>query len=353
MNRTMIALALAALGLASCSEDTVAPVVPDVESFDLSRYVGSEGGKTGKTPGVLGFASYDGHLFVPLQRLGGDWKPLDTSLVLEIDPASRKVVREIKLPLANPYAMKLAGGKLLLACVGAWNDDAFENVLDGGIVSVDLASGTAEIVVRETTLGGNVSDVQAIGDKVYVAVSTAWPNTHVAVVEQGRIVDSVAGIQLAGGLQANGSQLLVGVRETTPFVAIVDTAFDSTVAKISTGIEPTNMDLLASGKLAILGTNYSVRLGAMMVADSARKGAKASTRKSFETSNVGMTVLDDVVYIMNRDLGVVTGFRDGDREQVVLDWNVGSQSNPYDVAIVSGEIWVACYDLAELRIRKP
>ena len=353
MNRSLIALALAALGLTACSEDTVAPVVPEVESFDLSRYVGSENGKTGKTPGTLGFASYNGHLFVPLQRLGDDWKPLDTSLVLEIDPVSRKVLREIKLPFANPYAMKLTGGKLYLACVGAWYDDSYADVLDGGVVAVDLASGTTEIVVRESALGGNVSDVQAIGGKVYVAVSTAWPNTHVAVVEGGRIVDSVAGIQLAGGLQTNGTQLLVGVRETTPFVAIVDTALDSTTAKISTGIEPTNMDLLESGKLAILGTNYSVRLGAMMVADSARKGAKASTRKSFETSNLGMTVVGDVVYVMNRDLGVVTGFRDGDRDQVVLDWNVGSQSNPYDVAVVSGEIWVACYNLAELRIRKP
>jgi hypothetical protein len=353
MNRTLIALALASTALFSCDEDTVAPVTKEVESFDLSRYVGSEGGKTGKTPGVLGFASHDGHLFVPLQRLGSDWKPLDTSLVLEIDPVSRKVVREIKLPLANPYAMKLVGGTLYLACVGAWSDDAYENVLDGGVVSVDLAKGTSEIVVRETTLGGNVSDVQAIGSKVYVAVSTTWPSTHVAVVEGGRVTDTVGGIQLAGGLQTNGSQLLVGVRETTPFVALVDTASDSATAKISTGIEPTNMDLLESGKLAILGTNYTVKLGAMMVADSARKGARASTRKSFETSNLGMTVLGDVVYVLNRDLGVVTGFRDGDRDQVVLDWNVGSQSNPYDLAIVSGEIWVACYNLTELRIRKP
>ncbi len=353
MRHLILGSALLALGLAACNDDTLSPSSTDVETLDLSRYTGSENGKTGKTPGILGFASYEGHLFVPLQRLGADWKPLDTSLVLEIDPASRQVVREIRLPLANPYSMKLVGSKLVLACVGAWTDDSYANVLDGGVVSVDLATGTTEILAREADLGGNVSDAQLVGTKLYVAVSTMWPSTHVAVVQGGTIVDSLPGVNLAGGLQSDGSSLLVAMRESSPYVAIFDPAKDSMIGKIATGIEPTSMQIFDGGRLAVLGTNYTVRLGALMVADSVKKGAKASTRKGFETSNIGMSVSDDVVYVLNRDLGTVTGFRHGDRGQVVLDWNVGSQSNPYDVAIVDGAVWAACYNLSALQIRKP
>lgn len=353
MRHLILGSALLALGLAACNDDTLSPSSTDVETLDLSRYTGSENGKTGKTPGILGFASYEGHLFVPLQRLGADWKPLDTSLVLEIDPATRQVVREIRLPLANPYSMKLVGSKLVLACVGAWTDASYANVLDGGVVSVDLATGTTEILARESELGGNVSDAQLVGAKLYVAVSTMWPNTHVAVMQGGTIVDSLPSVTLAGGLQASGSNLLVAMRESSPYVAIFDPAKDSMVGKIATGIEPTSMEVFDGGRLAVLGTNYTVRLGALMVADSLKKGAKASTRKSFETSNIGMSISDDVVYVLNRDLGTVTGFRHGDRDQVVLDWNVGSQSNPYDVAVVGSELWAACYNLSALQIRKP
>lgn len=349
---SLFGLALLAGLLSSCDDEVLQPVSDEVETLDLSRYIASEGGKTGKAPGILGFASWNGHLFAPLQRLGSDWKPLDTSLVVEIDPASRKVVRSIALPLKNPYSMKRAGSKLYLACVGAWTDASYQNVLDGGVVEVDLSTGATKVLARESELGGNVSDMQMVGEKLYVVVSTSWPNSHVAVVKSGAVVDTLPGIDLAGGMQANGKNLFVAVRADKPFVAVVDPASDSIVGKMSTAIEPTEMDFLSSGKFAILATNYTVQLGALLVSDSAAKGAKPATQAGWSTSNLGMSVQGEVVYVLDRGRGTVTGFRGGDKDQVVFDWNAGSPANPYDVAVLGGEIWVACYDLSVVKIRK-
>jgi len=65
-------------------------------------------------------------------------------------------------------------------------------------------------------------------------------------------------------------------------------------------------------------------------------------------SNTGICVSNQVLYLFDKNLGVVTGFDHGDFSKVTLDENVGASANPYEAASLNGAVWVARFGSSSL-----
>lgn len=66
-------------------------------------------------------------------------------------------------------------------------------------------------------------------------------------------------------------------------------------------------------------------------------------------SNTGIAVVDSVLYLIDRTAGTVTGFLEGSPlSSPTVDRNVGSTSNPQNIAQVAGWNWVARYGSAKI-----
>lgn len=66
-------------------------------------------------------------------------------------------------------------------------------------------------------------------------------------------------------------------------------------------------------------------------------------------SNTGIDVVDSVLFVLDRTAGTATGFLlGGTFSSPILDQNVGSSSNPQNIAKIDGRNWVARYGSASL-----
>lgn len=121
-----------------------------------------------KTPKMDEALSYQGKVYIGLQKFTDDFISIDSGSIAVINSGNDSVEKQIILRKDNPQGMCIFGNKLYVACTGMYN-----SVSDGGIVSVDLATETLKgTVIDESSLGGNVSDVVIVSEtKGYAIVA--------------------------------------------------------------------------------------------------------------------------------------------------------------------------------------
>ena len=127
------------------------------DSIDLSSY----GNGTAPVPNMMAVVRWNSKLVVPVQRQDADFNAAESSLVLVVDPTTRKVERRIALPFGNVYDVDLRGDRLALGCVGGWSSNT-----DGGLAIVDLSTGTVTKSIPSTVLGGDPAAVAFTADDV-------------------------------------------------------------------------------------------------------------------------------------------------------------------------------------------
>ncbi len=119
-------------------------------------------------------------LLITMQRL--EWDSLGMSpktpngLLVRINATTKKTIDTISLKLYNPHKIVLSRGKLYISQNGLY-DPNMEIIIDGaGLEVVDLATGTTEVLVKGSELGGGVQSI-AIDEKeqiLYMLVYRQW-----------------------------------------------------------------------------------------------------------------------------------------------------------------------------------
>jgi len=151
----------------------------EIARVDLSAWADADG-----IPEVDALFGADDLLWASLQRMDrSTWRPAGGSVLLGIDPTTREVVTEIPLPLDNP-----TGGWTVVddvawsGAIGAYEtDDAL--ALDGGVLAVDLAIGTASTILSEAEVGRNVYAVLSDGSHLWLSTYDESSTNHIEVWE--------------------------------------------------------------------------------------------------------------------------------------------------------------------------
>lgn len=235
-----------------------------IGEIDLSQFADEADGK----PEAAHMIPHAGHVLVMCQRLDQTtqlWDPAGPGCLVMIDPASDSVVDvdpstpevdPIWLPCANPTSWAKTLTSLLVTCVGNWS--LYD---DGGLLAVDPTGQTAPVsLITEIDANGNLYEVAAIGNVVYVAVSYVdWTySVFPYYSDPGTLGQSLNGT--SGGyvpdMVADGGILYIADQGTfaAPELAgliLVDADTDSFICgPVSTGLPP------ASGAVVqLLGSN--------------------------------------------------------------------------------------------------
>jgi hypothetical protein len=219
--------------------------------IDIHAYADSDGFAEAS---ALAFAG--DYLYAVVQNLDTkhDFKALADPKLLQIDVKERKVVKAFTLPLPNPggIAYDPASGKLYIPCQGQVFDATYAIVADGGIVSVDPASGNMQVIAKEKDLGGNVGRAILHGGKLFFAVAQAGPDlTHpgadqiFALSLSDNSVSPVAKLPqyAVGGLgiDAETNTLVVGDRQAGLRLFRLDTFAEKPKTGIDLGLPPVDL----------------------------------------------------------------------------------------------------------------
>lgn len=142
------------------------------DSIDLSAYVSHHPvDSVAPAPRMAAITAQDGYLFVAVQRLNYDYKPLDTSVVVVINASTKAIVKTIPLAFRNPVSATVRDGM--------WYVSGLQNYYDllGGVEKINLSTREyAGVVVTEATLGSDVSTyVSTRSTGGYAIVAGAWP----------------------------------------------------------------------------------------------------------------------------------------------------------------------------------
>lgn len=163
-----------------------------VDSIDLSAYAvaGTD------VPSMMAVVRWNSKLVVPVQRQDADFNPADSSLVLIVDPAARKVEKRIALPFGNVYDVDLRGNLLAAGCIGDWSSST-----NGGLAIVDLSTGSVTKAIPAKTLEGDPSTVAFTGDDVvWTTVAGTYPTSKARPVTLG---SSTPGATFEGATKAS------------------------------------------------------------------------------------------------------------------------------------------------------
>lgn len=351
--KKILAIAAVALVLGACTlgEDVVSASPASArDSIDLSAWTTDSvsGEAFSDAPGMSAIVPFGGKAFVVLQRLDADWTSKHKSVVVVLDPASRKQEAAIVLPASNPTFYTVVDGILYLACTGDYG------VLDGGVVAVDMAARTAKMVASESALGGDVSAIQVSGAKGFATVMS-WPNGWVRPFElaSGKVDSTISGIDSASGSVVADGSLWIGLaRPSKPSIVRYDIASGTLHDTVAVHLEPREMQLGSDGRIVVLQARYGSAggLGAVDLVD--RSTRKVANFRMMSHSNWSMSVRDGGVYLFDRMNSVVTSYAGVDSKNVSMDENVGPGTNPYDAAKFGSETWVARFGSNSVLILK-
>jgi hypothetical protein len=219
--------------------------------IDIHAYADSDGFAEASS---LAFAG--GYLYAVVQNLDTKhgYVALPDPKLLQIDVKQRKVVKAFALPLPNPanIAYDPASGKLYIPCVGQMFDANYSIAADGGIVSVDPASGNMSVIAKEEDLGGNVGRAKLNDGKLFFAVTR--PGADPALPGSDQIMSlslsdhSVTPVATlpqysVGGLDidAGTNTLAVGDRKAGLRLFRLDTFAEKEMTKIDLGLPPLDL----------------------------------------------------------------------------------------------------------------
>jgi len=209
---------------------TVAIIEPDGSfsgTVDLSAYADADG-----LPEAYGVHVAGDRAYVAIERLdrcgAGGWIPTGPGVIVEIDIATRMVVKSIELGGANPFGRLVpvpwdpSGNTVAVALAG----HPLKIDTDDAAAIVDLQGATTKGFGRETELGGSVVEVVlAAPDEAYMIVSSSEnPTTNATSVVRidpqtgqvsGKLLDSRTSANAEGGychrgLAVVGEHVLVG-----------------------------------------------------------------------------------------------------------------------------------------------
>lgn len=183
---------------------------------------------TAAVPYAMGVVAWNGRLVAVVQRLDKNYKPAgDSSLVLVLDPSSGSVEKRIALPFRNPYDIDARGDLLALGCTGGWGSNT-----DGGLVVVDLSSGSVTKSVAATAIGGDPASVAFVSDdRVWVGADMGYPVSKALPVDisTGGVGTAFAGADAALDLAFDGVSLWVANHDDdAPYVHEIDPATGAT-----------------------------------------------------------------------------------------------------------------------------
>ncbi|MBD3421639.1 MAG: hypothetical protein GF398_16100 [Chitinivibrionales bacterium] len=182
------------------------------------------------TPNMDQTAVYRDNVYVGLQKLSNDLMTvIGSGSIAVVNFEKDSVEGEILLGADNPQGMYLFGSTLYVACTGAYG------ARDGGIVSVDLQSETANgTQVDEVVLGGDVSDVLIVSDTLGFALvaDSSLVNKLVPFNPGDKTVGQpVEQADAPACLAFDGEHLYIASRSlTNPGIVILDPATGSKIS---------------------------------------------------------------------------------------------------------------------------
>ncbi len=138
---------------------------------------------------------YQEMLYVQLQRRNGI-SPGAPTMVLTVDTESDAVVDSMTCTYKNGYDMICVDGVLYVTNPGSFD------IGDGGIETIDLATGEVVTLIDENTLGGNPNQiVHKSGTRFYVTNYVGWKNVEVVEIDAatGTVIATVPGVTDAFG----------------------------------------------------------------------------------------------------------------------------------------------------------
>lgn len=216
-----------------------------VGAIDIHAYADSDGHAEA---GALRFVGDD--LYVTVQNLDTKdpfYKPHDAPKLLKIDVRKRAVDKAITLPFPNPQGITYdeASGKLYVPCVGEYTDESYQPKLDGGIVVIDPAAGTATVLATEADLGGNVGQLWLNDGKLIFDLNMAKADRVEALSLSDKSVTPIVDLaSYAGGglaVDAGTNTLCVGDRKKGLRLFRLDTFQEKENTNIDLGLPPTDM----------------------------------------------------------------------------------------------------------------
>ena len=142
------------------------------DSIDLSQFSSHHPSDTvASAPRMAWVTSYNGYVFVALQRLNYKYMALDTSVVVVLNSA-KQIVATIPLKFRNPIAAHVVGSTWYLTGIANYDQS-------GGVEKIDLAQRvSAGSIVTAQSLSADVFDFAPTGDHSgYIAYSTDYGYT--------------------------------------------------------------------------------------------------------------------------------------------------------------------------------
>jgi DNA-binding beta-propeller fold protein YncE len=164
-----------------------------VKHIDISAYTFNPDSNV--TPYANQATLCQGKLYVQLQRRNGI-SPGAPTMVLAVDTESDAVVDSMTCTYNNGYDMICVEGVLYVT-----NPGGFE-IGDGGIETIDLATGEAVTLIDENALGGNPNHiVHKEGSRFYVTNYVGWANVEVLEIDVATkmVVEKIPGVVDAFG----------------------------------------------------------------------------------------------------------------------------------------------------------
>jgi hypothetical protein len=287
-------------------------------------------GACGMVKGVMSGSK----LYVACQRLVG-WMPTDTSLIVVINTANDSIEGTIPLTLRNPQDMILAGGKLYLACTGAYG------ALDGGVEAVNLATQASEgSVINEADVNGDISRLAVVNDTLaYVAVTLADysceirpfnPGAKTVAVKLGFIAD------VSAGPLYDGRYVYAGEKGgSVSGIIVIDPMTGALVrGPVATGLDPYSLASIGASnpQILIIGSNYSEGNLSSLHPDS----ASARSDLMVLSGDAVACAYGNDLYVLDRYNATISRIAAPfNSTSVDFQLSVGVGSNPYDIAFAS------------------
>lgn len=175
------------------------------------------------------------------------------------------------------------------------------------------------------------------------------PETPAGRVHAGAGLDS---IRVAATAVLAGGTLYVADRDPEASGIVgVDVSTDAVTSFYPEALAPNDLALAGDSQIVISESDYTN--GSLSLLD-LRSGKLTASYRSIDPDN-SVSSSGDSVFLMERTLGVVTGFTGGTLEEgkVFLNAQAGKGSNPHQLVLAGGRAFVTRYDFPSLLILDP
>ena len=192
---------------------------------------------------------FQGKAYIGLHRFKGSFTEIDTGYVAVVNPETDSAEKSIALIKKQPQGMYIYEGKLFVACTGL-----YDSIGDGGIVVVDLNAGNlSEVVVEESALRGNVSDVLILNATKGYAIAADENNTNFLISfnpTTGNVISRIDDGGVPSDFLIDDGKLYIASRSKNEHgIIVLDTHTDTRISgPHDVGLPPNRIALLKFGE---------------------------------------------------------------------------------------------------------